>query len=124
MNVNLDKFIETCDSMMIPQYENQLECALESKLTKIDRDKLPDSAFGLPKQRKYPLIITKVEDRTAEDKDGGAHIRNAIAFFHFCKEQDRKELASNIMKAIKKNKLNIKIDEKNMIRKYINVEAA
>lgn len=120
MTNNLCEFIEYCNKMIIGE-DNKLDVALEVKLTKSERDKLPDDAFGLPKQRKYPLILTKPEDRTEDDKDGGSHIRNAIAFFHFCKEEDRKELAENIMKAIKKYNLDIKISEKNIIRKYVDI---
>ena len=116
-NVLIDGFINFCEETIIPEHG----IALEVKLTKEERDNLPDSDFGLPKERKYPLIITPKEKRASNDKDGASHIRNAIAFFHFCKEKDRKELASNIMKAIKEHKLDIEIDEKNIIRKYVEV---
>ena len=118
--LDINDFINKCNELRI--YDNEYDVAIEVKLTKEERDALPDDAFGLPKKRKYPLILTKPEDRTENDKDGGSHIRNAIAFFHYCKEEDRKELAENIMKAIKKYDLDIKISKNNLIRKYVKVD--
>lgn len=65
-------------------YQEQFDLLTEAK-----RSELPDSEFGLPKLRKYPL-------------DTEAHVRSAIKFFNFCKPEDEKELAKNIKKAIKK----------------------
>lgn len=60
-----------------------------------ERNELDKGNFGLPKQRKYPL----------NDKN---HIMKAIQFFKYCPEEDRKELATNIMKAAKKQGIEIK----------------
>ena len=43
----------------------------KKKLARKERDNLPDSAFGLPKMRKYPLT----------DPD---RVKNAIKYFKFC----------------------------------------
>lgn len=67
----------------------------EAKINTEDRNKLPDSAFGIPSKRKYPLT----------DKDGNLdekHILQAVRFFNKADESDKKELAKNILKAAKK----------------------
>lgn len=89
--------------------ETKVEAATEAKLTAKERNALKDEAFGLPSQRKYPLIDE-------------SHIRDAIAYFHFCNVMHRKELAENIMKAIKNQGLEIEIGEKSLIRKYVTIE--
>jgi hypothetical protein len=92
--------------------ESYLSKALESKMTSAERTALPDSSFGLISdgKRKYPLFLKDPEESKK-------HIRQAIKFFHFCPEKDRRELGKNIMKAAKK--YGIEIDEKSMIRKYL-----
>lgn len=67
----------------------------EAKINTEDRNNLPDSAFGLPSKRKYPLT----------DKDGNLdekHILQAVRFFNKADESDKPELAKNILKAAKK----------------------
>ena len=64
---------------------NSLE---ESKLPTKSRNNLPDSEFGIPEERKYPL----------NDK---AHVKAAIRMFNKCEEKYEKELAKNIIKKIK-----------------------
>ena len=90
---------------------NELEIVLEAKLTKAQRDALPDSAFGIPSTRSYPLDV---------DNDD-SHLHNAIAMFHFCPKDKRTELATNIVKFIKKSKSDIKIASNNMLTKYTKV---
>ena len=66
----------------------------EAKINTEDRNKLPDSAFGIPSKRKYPLT----------DKDGKLdekHVRQAVIFFNKADEEDKEELAKNILKAAK-----------------------
>ena len=53
--------------------ESMLEAALPAK----ERNKLPDSAFGLPKERKFPLHDAK-------------HVKLAVKMFGHCPEKDRK----------------------------------
>lgn len=67
---------------------------LEDAMSAEDRNKLDDSQFGLPKQRKYPL-------------DTEARVRSAIKFFNYCDPKDEKELVTNIIKAIKKFKMEV-----------------
>ena len=59
------------------------------EMSTAERNKLKDSDFGLPKQRKYPM-------------DSKEHIKSAIKFFNYVDESDEKELARNLNKAIKK----------------------
>ena len=53
------------------------------------RSDLPDSIFGIPSQRKYPM----------QDKE---HVLSAIKFFNYVDEEHEKELAKNIIKNMKK----------------------
>lgn len=78
------------------------EAALKAK----DRKELKDSEFGLPKQRKFPLNDEK-------------HVRQAIRMFRHCPEEDRKELAKNIKKAMKKFNMDVKISPKNPLIQYM-----
>jgi len=98
--VALESFIDNASELF--------NIALEGKMTAVERKALKDEDFGLPKERKYPLV----------DKD---HVQDAISFFHFCKEENRKELAESIVKKIKELKLDLKIGEKSQIRKYVTV---
>ena len=98
--------------------EETYEGVFEQKLTAEMRKALPDDAFGLPKKRKYPLVVKDVDG-----SDDWTHLRDAIAYFHTCKsEEDKKELAQNIAKVIKQYKLDIDIRPTNKIRKYANFD--
>lgn len=77
----------------------------KKKLSRKERDNLPDSAFGLPKLRKYPLT----------DPD---RVKNAIKYFKFCGKENRKELAGNIKKAVKKFKIEMVVTRGNPIIEY------
>ena len=81
-----------------------LDLFFEKALNAKERKELDESDFGLPEQRKYPLI-------------DGEHVKKAIQFFKYCPEKDRKILASNIYKAAKKYDVNI--NEESIIFKYI-----
>ena len=76
-----------------------------AKLTSKQLQSLPDELFGLPKTRQYPL-----PDET--------HIRKAIQFFKFCKEEDRKELANNIVRRAKELQMKIKVQPSSVFYKY------
>ena len=63
----------------------------EGELSDEERDKLPDSAFAFPKQRKAPM-------------PDASHVRNAVARFNQVKgvtDEDRKLAWANIEKAAK-----------------------
>lgn len=53
-------------------------------LTYEQKHELPDSAFGLPGRREYPLT-------------DAAHVRAAEAYFRYCPENLKPELARAIM---------------------------
>ena len=72
------------------------------------RSELPNSAFGIPEDRKYPL-------------DTEEHVRSAIHLFGHAEESKKKELARRIRKAAKK--YNIEIKDTTMVHKYL-TEAA
>lgn len=56
-------------------------------IRRVDRNSLDNKFFGIPSKRKYPL--------TQESS-----IKNCIRFFRFCPDEDKKELASNVLKAM------------------------
>jgi hypothetical protein len=100
------KEYDQTDTMIFMSYGTINEEALSSK----DRKGLSDKEFGLPKKRKYPL----------NDKE---HVLQAIRFFNYCDEEDRKELANNIIKKIeyyfdKEEQLDIHVGEKNDFKRY------
>lgn len=82
----------------------------EAAMKAAERNSLPDSAFGLPKTRQYPL-------------NDEQHVKSAIQMFSHCKESDRKELAGNIQKAMKKFKMDTKIGEDNPLHDYLSESA-
>ena len=49
-----------------------------------ERHELPDSAFGLPARREYPM-------------PDAAHVRAAESYFHYCPDINKPELARNIL---------------------------
>lgn len=86
--------------------QEDVEEAYIMEMTAAERNKLPDSAFGIPSKRKYPL-------------DTEAHVRSAIKFFNYVDKEDEEELAKNIIKAMKKfNITDVKVGDKNRFSKY------
>lgn len=80
--------------------------ALEADLSEAERNKLPNSAFGLPKERKWPL-------------NDESHVRQAIRYFARCPAEQQRELAKNILKAMRKFGMNdVKVGKNNPFRKY------
>lgn len=58
---------------------------MNDKLNTEERRELSDSEFGLPERREYPM-------------PDAAHVRAAEAYFRYCPEDLRHELACNILK--------------------------
>lgn len=80
--------------------------AMEAKLSAAERKALKDSDFGLPETRQWPL----------NDED---HVRSAITNFHWCPKEKQKELAKNILKAMRRFDVKLQsIDEGNPFAKY------
>ena len=67
------------------------------EMTKKERNAIPDSQFGLEKERKYPL-------------DSAEHVRSAIKLFGHCPENRKHHLAKRIMAAAKKHGVEVKED--------------
>lgn len=75
-------------------------------ITETKRSELPDSAFGVPSKRKFPL-------------DTEAHVRSAIKFFNYVDPEDEAELARRIKAAMKKfNITDVHVSERNRFSKY------
>ena len=80
----------------------------EKTLKAKDRNALDDSEFGIPSLRKYPI----------PDK---AHVMAAIQRFNYVDSKHEKELAENLIKAMKKfNMMNeVEVGPKNRFKKYV-----
>ena len=124
---SLDSFIAACEQMktsgtpgvvMLPEnmtlesYAMELGMgviamkAMEASLTAAEKRALKDSDFGLPEQRGWPL----------HDE---SHVRSAITNFHWCAQENQRELAKNILKAIRKFDMkDMQISEANPFSKY------
>jgi hypothetical protein len=83
------------ESMSLESYAMELGMgeiasrAMEARLTAAEKNALKDSDFGLPSERKWPL----------HDE---SHVRSAIQNFHWCPKEKQRELAKNILKAMRK----------------------
>ena len=66
-----------------------MDVFLEKKLDTESRNKMKDSTFGLPEERKYPL-------------NDASHVKSAIAFFKYCPTDKKSSLAKRIVSAAKK----------------------
>ena len=76
-----------------------------AKLSAAQLKALPDSMFGLPKTRQYPM-----PDKT--------HVIKAIQFFKYCKDADKPELAKNINRRAKELGMKIKVQPSSAFYKY------
>ena len=78
----------------------------EGKLKSKDRNKLPDSEFGIPETRQFPL-------------NDAAHVKAAIRMFNHCPVEYEEKLAKNIIKKIKKfGVTDIEVSEENRFHEY------
>lgn len=87
------------------------EYMTEKTLKAKDRNALDEKEFGIPSLRKYPI----------HDK---AHVKAAVQRFNFVDKAHEKELANNLIKALKKfNMLNeIKVGKGNRFKTYLDAE--
>lgn len=101
---NVFRYISSKGTFEEPVEENYI---FEADLTTQERKNLPDSAFGLPDQRRYPM----------PDKQ---HVLMAIRFFNHVEEEYEAELAKNIIKKIKEfdMKDEVNVSEKNRFYPY------
>lgn len=78
-----------------------------SEATEFKRSELPDSVFGIPSERKYPMPDRK-------------HTISAMKLFNHCEKKYEAQLAKHIIKNIKKYDIDPSfIGEKNRLRKYL-----
>ena len=82
----------------------KIEEVEESYINEMKRSELPDSAFGLPEVRKYPLETEK-------------HVRSAIRLFGHCPDSKKKELAKRISRKAKE--YGVEIPETTQVYKYL-----
>lgn len=61
---------------------------MNDKISYEERKELPDSVFGLPERREYPM-------------PDAAHVRAAEAYFRYCPEELKPELAAAILRFAK-----------------------
>lgn len=61
---------------------------MTDRLSYEEKNNLPDSVFGLPERREYPM-------------PDAAHVRAAEAYFRYCPENLKPELARAIIKRAK-----------------------
>jgi rRNA maturation protein Rpf1 len=121
-DMNNGIIIEACTAEDL-EFHGVFEVAMEGTTISTERrEKLPDSAFGIvytnedgKKIRKYPLIVAKDKEATKELQ------RKAIAFFHYCRPDWKKDLAKKIVSAIKSTKSGVKISPKSQIAKYVDI---
>lgn len=78
---------------------------LESTLNTKERNSIPSEMFGLPRDRKYPLIDE-------------SHVRKAIQFFKFAPSGKRSELANNINRRAKELKMTINVSKDSAFYNY------
>lgn len=92
----------------IKRDDNELDMVVnESALSTKQRNRLRDSSFGIPEERKYPLT----------DK---AHVLQAIRFFDKCEKKYEVGLAKRIIKRMRDLKMAVDISPNNNLYKYIN----
>lgn len=81
----------------------------EKALTAKEKEAIPNSEYGLPNKKKYPLNDVK-------------HLKSAIRFFNYVSEDDEAELARNIKRRAKELKVPIRCGDGNRLSKYITEE--
>jgi len=80
---------------------------LEEKLSTKERNQLPDSEFGIPSQRRFPL-----HDKT--------HVEAGIRFFNHVDQEHEEELARNIIKKMREYEIPMDtVGKDNRLYKYI-----
>lgn len=104
---NVYRYISPNGKTEEPVDEQYLFEVSEASLTTKERNSLPDSAFGLPSQRRYPM----------PDEN---HVLLAIRFFNHVEEEYEKELSGSITKKIKEFKMedNVNVTKNNRYYQY------
>ena len=93
------------DEKKIAKYRDYYKKLTKEVLNETKRSELPDSSFGIPEDRKFPLDTEK-------------HVRSAIHLFGHAEESKKKSLARRIYNAAKK--YSIEIPKTTQCYKYLN----
>ena len=90
-----------------PEVTNEAyEYLISESMSSSKRNSLPDSAFGVPSKRKFPL-------------DTEARVRSAIKFFNYVDPDDEALLAKKIKAAMNRYDIHdVEVSEKNRFSKY------
>ena len=99
-----DDYLEPVALEAVLDLTEEYDAATEA-LKKKDRDAMPESAFALPKERKYPI-------------DTEESVKNGIKYFRFVPKENRKTVAAAYIKAIKKFKIDVRIAKGNPFIEY------
>ena len=75
------------------------------EMTAKERNALPDSEFGIPSRRAFPLNDVQ-------------HVKSAIMMFRHCPEKERAGLAKRIFAKYREFNLDVRISKKNPLWKY------
>lgn len=75
---------------------------MNDRLTYKEKEALPDSVFGLPERREYPM-------------PDAAHVRAAEAYFRYCPEELKPRLAKAILARAKEFGVDV---ESQVVKKY------
>ena len=75
---------------------------MNDRLTYKEKEALPDSVFGLPERREYPM-------------PDAAHVRAAEAYFRYCPEELKPRLAKAILARAKEFGVDV---ESQVIKEY------
>lgn len=85
------------------------EVLQEAKLKAAARNELPDSDFGLPEDRKYPL-------------NDAAHVKAAIKMFSHCPDAKKAKLAKRITTAMGKFGIDTKFNKESPMYNYVSAK--
>lgn len=94
------------DDKIIGRYRKYFSDLEKKPLQEFSRSNIPESEFGVPSKRKFPL-------------DSAQHIKSAIRFFNYVEPEDEAELAKRIKKKAKEFGVPIRCGKKNRLSKYI-----
>lgn len=97
-------------------YGDFFDAAMEAVAKRIiphnTKTHLPDTAFGIPKYRKYPLIVEGDPEKTAK------LIKKTIKNFHYCRPDWKEELSNNILKACEKTNTHVEVGRASALFAY------
>lgn len=99
-------FVNSKVTEEVPFSEGYSEYEYLVEMTAAEKNKLKDTDFGLPGERKYPM-------------PDAAHVKSAIKFFNYVDKDKEAELAKNIKAKAKKFGVTISVGKTNRLAKYV-----